>query len=51
MKPEKLDTFMYALMKKARMHSFLNFLEDWDISEDEYEEIKKFFKEKLDIKL
>jgi hypothetical protein len=51
MKPSKLDTFMYALMKEARRYSFIDFIENWDISEEEYEEIKKWFKEEHEVKL
>lgn len=51
MKPNKLDIFMYALMKNARRISFVDFLENWDISEEEYEEINQWFKDELKIKL
>lgn len=44
-KPSKLDTFMYALMKEARRISFMDFIENWDITEEDYEEIKKWFSE------
>lgn len=50
-KPKSLERFMYGLMKEARRHSFMDFLENWDITEEEYEEIEKFFKEGLNIKL
>jgi hypothetical protein len=51
MKPSKLDTFMYALMKEARRYSFKEFIEHWGISEEEYEEIKDWFKQEFDVKL
>jgi len=46
-----LDEFMYALMKEARRHSFMDFIECWGISEEDYEDIKKWFKAELDVKL
>ena len=41
--PERLDNFMYALMKEARRSSFMDFIEDWEISWEEFEEIEKWF--------
>ena len=42
--PDKLETFMYGLMKEARRNSFVDFCENWDIDFDtEYPEIKKWF--------
>lgn len=43
MKPDKLDQFMYAVMKEARRNSLMELLETWEISESEYEEIKEWF--------
>ncbi|QOS90240.1 hypothetical protein [Peribacillus sp. JNUCC41] len=43
MKPEKLDQFMYAVMKEARRNSLMELLDTWEISESEYEEIKEWF--------
>ncbi|MFJ7736418.1 hypothetical protein ACIQ2D_08740 [Lysinibacillus sp. NPDC097287] len=51
MKPNKLNAFMYALMKEARRDSLMDFIEDWGISEEEYYEIETWFKNELDIKL
>jgi hypothetical protein len=51
-KPAKLDTFMYALMKEARRDSLVEFLEVWGLDYDtDFEEIKKWFKDELGIKL
>jgi hypothetical protein len=50
-KPEKLDTLMYALMKSARNISLMDFIHNWGISTKEYEEIEKWFKDELNIKL
>ena len=48
-KPNKLNRFMYALMDQVCKDSFMDFLESWDISYEEYEEIEKWFKEKFNI--
>ena len=37
---EKMNTLMYFLVKGAARESFMEFLEELDISDDEYEEIK-----------
>jgi hypothetical protein len=50
-KPAMLDEFMYALMKEARRYSFVGFLEIWGISEQDYKEIEKWFKDEAGIKL
>lgn len=42
-KPEKLNDFMYALMKMARRDSLIEFLDVWEISEKEFKEIEKWF--------
>ncbi|WP_258832845.1 hypothetical protein [Peribacillus frigoritolerans] len=41
--PEKLNQFMNAVMKEARRNSLMEFLETWEIDEEEYEEIKEWF--------
>lgn len=51
MKPNKLEAFMYALMKEARRSSLMDFLEEWDVSEEEYNAIEEWFKNELGIKL
>lgn len=50
-KPTRLDVFMYALMKEARQFDFSEFLENWDITEEEYNSISDWFKRELDIRL
>ncbi|MGG4434532.1 hypothetical protein AAXE64_08220 [Priestia megaterium] len=50
-KPWKLDTFMYGLMKEARKDSFADFLESWDIEEEEYKEIKEWFNKRFKVEL
>ncbi|MDF7242982.1 hypothetical protein ACUJ8S_00705 [Proteus mirabilis] len=47
--PEKLQTLMYYLTKEAARNSFMEFLEDIEISKEEYDEIKEWFKQ-FDIK-
>ena len=49
--PDKLSNFIYYLMKEAKRNSLMEYLEDRDITEEEYQEIEKWFKEKLDIEL
>ena len=42
--PEKLQRFMYGLMKMARRESFTEFCEYWDIGYDtDYPEIAEWF--------
>lgn len=50
-KPTMLNEFMYALMKEARRDSLWEFIEEWGISKEDYEEIEKWFKVNHDIKL
>ena len=38
---EKMNTLMYFLVKEAARSSFVEFLEEIEISDDDYEEIKK----------
>lgn len=48
-KPEKLPVFMYAVIKEASSLDLIEFLENWEISEDEYEDIRNWFHEELGI--
>lgn len=48
-KPEKLNTFMYFLIKEASKYSLTEFFEDIDISQEELEEIQEWFQKELDI--
>jgi len=50
-KPEKLDKFMYFLVKEAQRNSLVEWLEDRYITEEEYQEIQLWFEEKANIKL
>lgn len=50
-KPKKLDRFMYYLIKEASRYSLMEFIEEREISEEEYREIELFFKDKLNIQL
>lgn len=42
--PTKLNKYLYALEKLAARESFMDFVEHWGISEEEYEEISAWFK-------
>ncbi|NEG85061.1 hypothetical protein GQQ15_06245 [Pantoea agglomerans] len=43
--PYKFSELMYALTKEAARNSFRDFRENWGITEDQYEEIKRFLAE------
>ncbi|WP_162940861.1 hypothetical protein [Pectobacterium parmentieri] len=43
--PKSFSRLMYALTKNAARNSFVEFLEEWDITEEDYEEISKFLKD------
>ncbi|EJD6581937.1 hypothetical protein M0L63_RS04410 [Providencia rettgeri] len=47
--PERLQDFIYYLTKDAARDSFEDWLEETDINDDEYDEIKEWFKQ-FDIK-
>jgi len=47
---KKMQTIMYALTKNAARSSYVEFLEDWGITEDDYEQIKAIWAEKLGVK-
>jgi len=41
--PEKLNAWLYAVIKEARRTSYMDFIENWDISEDQDDAIMKWF--------
>ncbi len=41
---KKMNTLMYALTKEAARSSFVEWLEEWGITEEEYEQIKAHWK-------
>jgi hypothetical protein len=45
MKNDLVSRYLYALEKLAARDSFVDFLDNWEINEDEYREIKKFLNE------
>ena len=51
MDTKKFEKLMYGLLKNASRDSFVDFLEMWEITEDEYEEIKKHLETTYSIKL
>lgn len=46
---EKMQTMMYALTKNAARMSYVEFKEEWGITEEDYKDIKKTWKKKLGI--
>lgn len=46
---KKMQRLMYFLTKNAARESFMDFLEYSDISEEDYQEIKREWKDKLGI--
>lgn len=51
MNSKKLETLMYFLLKDVAKYGFTDFLEEHDITEEEYDEIKKELETRYDIKL
>lgn len=45
MDKEKFSKLMYGLTKMAARDSFIDFLEFWGITENEYDEIRDYLKE------
>lgn len=45
MKPDVLGAFMYVLMEEARRNSLIDLLEDYELTEDDYKEVAKWFKQ------
>lgn len=50
MNNEKFGRLMYALTKLAARSSFVDFLEEWEISEEEYDEISTYLRDKYNVK-
>jgi hypothetical protein len=46
MNNKNFSTLMYALTKHAAKDSFIDFLEDWGLTWEEYVEIRDYLKEK-----
>ena len=42
---EKFSTLMYALTKHAANHDFLDFLDVWGLTFEDYEEVRNYLKE------
>ena len=42
---KKINKLFYGFMKEARRNSFMDFLEDWDLTYEYYEQIEACFKE------
>lgn len=50
-RPEKLETFMYMVMKEARRNSLVRLCESWSISEEEMDDCVQYIKETLNVKI
>lgn len=48
-RPEKLEDFMYAVMKEARRFSLVEVCYSWGISKDEMYECIDYINEKLEV--
>ena len=46
---DKLQAWIYMLTKEAASFSYADFLEHCNISDDEYEQIKKVVKDRLNV--
>lgn len=51
MDAKKFEKLMYGLLKNASRISFIDFLETWGITEQEYDEIKEHLETTYNIKL
>jgi hypothetical protein len=47
---EMFSKIMYALTKNAARSSFVDFLEVWEIPQEEYDKIRKYLKETYGVK-
>ena len=41
---EKINKLFYGFLKEARRSDFSEFLEDWELSFDDFDEIREYFK-------
>lgn len=48
---EAFNKMMYAMTKQAAKHSFIEFLEELEITEEQYEDIKKELFDKYETKM
>lgn len=49
--PNNLQIFMQMLMKEARRYSLLELMEEWGLTEFEYEEIRIWFENEHQVTL
>ena len=47
---KKMETLMYGLTKEAARSGFIDWLEEWGLTDNDYEELKQVWKDKLGIK-
>lgn len=50
-RPEKIETFMYLMMKVARRNSLVRLCESFGISEEEMDDCVQYIKETLNVKI
>ncbi len=50
LKNETFSKLMYALTKIAARESFVEFLESWEIPEEEYDSIREYLKETYNVR-
>lgn len=46
---DQMQTLIYALTKNAARDSYREFLEDWGISKEDYDQLKVILKERLGV--
>lgn len=51
MDKNKIQSFMYMLLKEASRNSLVELCEEYSISEDEIDNIIQYIEERLDIKI
>ena len=51
MDKSKIKKFMYMLLKEARRNSLIELCEEYEIAEDEIDEIISYIREKLEIEI
>lgn len=51
MDKDKVQKFMYMLLKEARRNSLVELCEEYNIEENEIDEIINYIEEKLDIEI
>lgn len=50
-KPRNLDRFIYGLMNETCYNDYIDFLEDYGVTDKEVNDIRVWFKKELDIEI